>query len=84
MTIEGYKSIRKLENFKLRRLNVLIGANGAGKSNFVSFFRFLHELIKQRLNRMVAIEGGADALLYLGPKVTPQIVVKLWFDKNGY
>lgn len=84
LTIEGYKSIRRLENFKLRSLNVLIGANGAGKSNFVSFFRFLHELIEQRLNRMVAIEGGADAFLHLGPKVTPKIVVKLRFGSNGY
>ncbi|MBI3759176.1 MAG: chromosome segregation protein SMC, partial [Deltaproteobacteria bacterium] len=33
LTIEGFKSIRKLEDFKLRTLNVLIGANGAGKSN---------------------------------------------------
>jgi predicted ATPase len=38
LTIEGFKSIRKLEDFELRSLNVLIGANGAGKSNFVGFF----------------------------------------------
>jgi predicted ATPase len=41
LTIEGFKSIRKLEDFQLGALNVLIGANGAGKTNFVSFFRFL-------------------------------------------
>jgi predicted ATPase len=39
LTIEGFKSIRELKNFELRRMNVLIGANGAGKSNFVGFFR---------------------------------------------
>ena len=31
LTIERFKSIRKLEDFELRSLNVLIGANGAGK-----------------------------------------------------
>lgn len=41
LTIEGFKSICKLEDFELRSLNVLIGANGAGKSNFVGFFRLL-------------------------------------------
>ena len=41
ITIEGFKSIRKLEEFPLGALNVLIGANGAGKSNFVGFFRLL-------------------------------------------
>jgi predicted ATPase len=38
LTIEGFKSIRKLEDFPLRALNVQFGANGAGKSNFVRAF----------------------------------------------
>ena len=42
LTIKGYKSIRNLENFNLRRFNVLIGANGSGKSNFIDFFRMLN------------------------------------------
>lgn len=84
LTIEGFKSIRKLEGFKLRALNVLIGANGAGKSNFVSFFRLLHELIEQRLAPAVRTEGGADSLLYLGRKVTRRIVAKMRFARNGY
>ena len=39
LTIIGFKSIRGLENFKMRDLNVLIGSSAAGKSNFVSFSR---------------------------------------------
>jgi len=35
LTIAGFKSIRELRDFELRNLNVLIGANGAGKSNFI-------------------------------------------------
>jgi predicted ATPase len=84
LTIEGFKSIRKLEDFELRSLNVMIGANGAGKSNFVAFFRLLRELIEQRLQLAVTTEGGADALLYMGPKVTRQFVAKLYFGNNGY
>ena len=59
LSIEGFKSIRKLEDFELRSLNVLIGANGAGKSNFVEFFRLLRELIDQRLQTFVNTTGGA-------------------------
>jgi len=84
LTIEGFKSIRKLEDFELRRLNVLIGANGAGKSNFVAFFRLLREMIDQRLQQAVRVEGGADTFLYLGPKITKQITAKLYFGANGY
>ena len=84
LTVEGFKSIRKLEDFELGALNVLIGANGAGKSNFVGFFRLLRELIQQRLQTAVAVEGGADTCLFLGPKETPRFGAKLYFGRNGY
>lgn len=85
LTIEGFKSIRKLENFRLRKVNVLIGANGAGKSNFVGFFRLLRKLIEQQLQLALrTTEGGADACLYLGPKVTKRFAAKLHFGRNAY
>lgn len=84
LTVEGFKSIRKLEDFEPRSLNVLIGANGAGKSNFVEFFRILRELIEQRLQLAVAKAGGADACLYMGSKVTDRLAAKLFFGANGY
>ena len=65
VTITGYKSIRSLVNFEIRRLNVLIGANGAGKSNFVGLFRFLRSLIDQRLQITLAVDGGADPFLFI-------------------
>lgn len=84
LTIEGFKSIRKLEDFELRSLNVVIGANGAGKSNFVEFFRLLRELIDQRLQLAIATGGGADVCLYLGRRVTKQFDARLYFGHNGY
>ena len=85
ITIKGFKSIRKLEDFPLRPLNVLIGANGAGKSNFIGFFRLLRDMIEQRLQlALQATEGGADGCLYLGPKITPTFTGNLYFGSNGY
>jgi predicted ATPase len=84
LTIEGFKSIRKLEDFELRAVNVLIGANGAGKSNFVEFFRLLRAMIDQNLRATVSLGGGADTWLHLGPKFTKRIVGKLQFGNNGY
>ncbi len=85
LTIGGFKSIQRLEDFELRPLNVLIGANGAGKSNFVSFFRLLRELIEKRLQlALTTTEGGADACLYMGPKITRQFSAGVYFGKNGY
>ncbi len=84
LTVRGFKSIRALENFELRSLNVLIGANGAGKSNFISLFRMLAELIEGRLQLFVRDEDGPDALLFGTRKRTPQMDVEFYFGRNGY
>lgn len=66
LSVSGYKSIRELNDFQLNNLNVLIGANGAGKSNFINLFRLLNELYEQQLQLYVQKQGGPDALLHFG------------------
>ncbi len=80
LSVSGYKSIRELRDFPLTNLNVLIGANGAGKSNFISLFRLLNEIVEQRLQLYSQVQGGADALLHFGRKTTTQIAAKFYFD----
>ena len=84
MTLKGYKSIRLLEDFELSGINVLIGANGCGKSNFVGFFYLLREVVEGRLGKAVNKAGGADTQLFLGPKVTERIEARLEFGANAY
>ena len=84
ISISGYKSIRQLENLKLQKLNVLVGANGAGKSNFISFFRMLSRLITGELGYYVAKAGGPDAVLHYGRKNTAQLTAEMYFGNNGY
>jgi predicted ATPase len=84
LTIKGFKSIRSLENFELKKLNILVGANGAGKSNLVSFFRMLRAMSEEGLANFVTLNGGADGFLFNGPKETPQIEDYLKFGPNEY
>ena len=84
ITLKGFKSIRCLEDFDLDSINLLIGANGCGKTNFVSFFKLLRELVEGRLAKAVNKAGGADTHLFLGPKVTEKIEADLEFGVNGY
>ena len=84
LTITGYKSIRDLRKFKLNNLNVLIGANGAGKSNFIGLFRLLNEMYQQNLQVYVQTQGGPDALLHFGRKKTKHIHAEFYFSSNGY
>lgn len=92
VTIKGFKSIRLLEDFELSGLNVLIGGNGAGKSNFIDFFRMLRamlelplpDLASASLKTYIADGGGAADFLFNGPKVTKQIEIVTEFGQNGY
>ncbi|WP_411331562.1 AAA family ATPase [Bacteroides uniformis] len=65
--IENYKSIRKAK-IKLNNLNVLIGSNGVGKSNFVSFFELVQAMLNQRLGSYILSRGGVERMLYQGRK----------------
>ena len=84
LTLKGFKSIESLVDFELRSLNVLIGANGAGKSNLVDFFRMLRAMADESLQKFVTERGGADGFFYLGPKHTRQITAHLEFGHNLY
>lgn len=80
--IQNYRSIRDL-TLELRRLNVLIGANGSGKSNFISFFEMTKALYERRLRAYVKTRGGMDNILYHGRKHSPHIYGLLDFDNTN-
>lgn len=70
--IENYKSIHKA-TIDLAPINVLIGANGAGKSNLISFFELLSALYDQRLQNYILQRGGMGRLLHNGLKGSAKI-----------
>ncbi len=84
ITIKGFKSIKSLENFKVKKLNIIVGANGAGKSNFISFFKMMRALIDGNLNRYVRDSGGASDLLFKGKKKTKKMVFETRFGCRGF
>lgn len=84
LSIRGFKSIERLEEFEMRDINVLIGANGAGKSNFVSFFSMLNEMMAGRLQNWTRKQGSADRILSFGVQNTDRLSVSIRFGDNGY
>lgn len=86
ITIHGFKSIAVIDNLKLRPINVIIGANGSGKSNFIGVFSFLHAVREANLQDYVARAGGADSVLHFGSKTTENLRIHLSFQggRNQY
>jgi predicted ATPase len=85
--IENFKSIKDSGVVDFGPVNILIGANGAGKSNFISFFKFLNRLYEQDLQLYMAQNGRADNFLFFGRKYSSFLAGNITFDndwQNGY
>ena len=81
ISIEGFRSISTVDRLELRPLNVLIGANGSGKSNFLRAID-LYRVVTTRsewLPDYVRRAGGADCLLHYGSRHTDRIALSLYF-----
>ena len=53
-------------------VTILLGANGAGKSNLISFFKMLSVMMQGNLQQFVAEAGTNQKFLHYGPKRTPE------------
>ena len=82
ITVKGFKSIKSIEELELRPINVLIGSNGAGKSNFMEVFSLLNAIRLGGLRDYIMRCGGADKILHFGSKTTQQLSIEIGFE-NG-
>lgn len=84
LTIKGFKSIREMDNLKMTDINIVIGQNGAGKSNFIGFFRFLAKMARREMQDYVIKQGGLSKVLHFGPSVTPLLQISIRSNETRY
>ncbi len=85
--ISGYKSLgtdTKPIEVELNNLNIIIGANSAGKSNFISFFQMLANMMTGALQVYVGKNGSSESLLQFGSKRTKIISASLVFQNDRF
>lgn len=71
VAISGFRSIRSIR-FPLRRLTVLVGGNGVGKTNLYRSLELLQAAAKGTLSDEIAREGGLGSIFWAGGKnLTP-------------
>ena len=81
--IKGFRSIKSLD-LTLEPLNVLIGSNGSGKSNFINYFRFFSGIVNRNLEHWVNTQGGANRILTYGIKETDTLSSSIRFQPYTY
>ena len=81
--VDGWKSV-KSQTVDLTPLTVVIGANGAGKSNLLSIFKLLNAVFANTpsFRTYVGQNGFADSLLHFGSRETPVAEMELVFGTD--
>jgi predicted ATPase len=79
ISIEGFKSIANSGKIELRPINLVIGANGSGKSNFLEIFEFIQATAQKEadIDLYVGQRGGSDNLFHFGSKHTNVISLRM-------
>ena len=84
LTLSGYKSFdTEGQSIEFGDITVLLGANGSGKSNLISFFKLLNSVMTGKVHKFVVEQGYASSLLHYGAKRTQQIQGSLTFETNS-
>lgn len=76
--ISNFKSFKESE-IELRNLNILIGGNASGKSNFIQIFKFLHNAVKENLQTAIKQEGGIHYVKNINIGFSEDVVIKIDF-----
>lgn len=79
--IENYKSIKSLE-LDFKKINIFIGGNGVGKSNLISYFKFLNHIVSNNLQNYVTKSSGADNVLHFGRKMSNHFLSEIYFKNK--
>ncbi|WP_138945429.1 AAA family ATPase [Plantibacter sp. M259] len=85
LEVHGFRSIDSLTLELSTTVTLLIGANGAGKSNIIDAFELLGYTVDKKLAAHVLRSGGFSQLVHRSPggTVAERIGVKVWGDWNG-
>lgn len=73
LAVQNYRSLRDVV-LPLRRLTVVTGANGSGKSNLYRSLRLLADAARNGAVAALAREGGLPSTLWAGPERTARAV----------
>jgi predicted ATPase len=82
IAIQNFKSFKDVR-VNLGNLNILIGANASGKSNFIQMFTFMRDIIANGLDNAISVQGGPDFITN-AHKISDTLSFEFTSDDDGF
>ncbi len=79
--VRNFKSFDKIE-IDFRNLNILIGANASGKSNFIQIFKFLKDIDYHGLVNAISQQGGKNYITNLNIGFAEDLAITVVTDQK--
>lgn len=79
--VSNFKSFKNLD-VELGKFNILIGANAAGKSNFIRAFEFLRDISNHGLENAISMQGGIEYLRNINLGSSENLCFEIFSDDN--
>jgi predicted ATPase len=79
--VENFKSFSEID-VDLTRFNVVIGSNAAGKSNFISIFKFLRDIARHGIVNAIAMQGGVEYIRNAKISTARDLVIKVHYQPD--
>jgi len=79
--VKNFKSFKDLE-LNLGNLNILIGANASGKSNFIQIFKFLRDVTTLGLENAISLQGGIEYLRNINIGSSENLSLEVLFRRD--
>jgi predicted ATPase len=88
VSVNGFKTLSRFYLELKPGLNILVGPNGSGKTNIISFFEFLAHLVETDASEATSRLGGAGAVFRrieetYEPNITAQITGSYRVDRDN-
>lgn len=77
--ISNFKSFEDLK-IELNNLNILIGGNASGKSNFVQIFQFVRDIYRYDLRNAISIQGGIEYLRNINIGASKNFIINIHLE----
>ncbi len=82
IVLKNFKNFESLE-LDFKNINIIVGANASGKSNFIQAIRFLRDIQKYGIENAISLQGGLEYLQNIQLKAQENTIISIDFQPQG-